>query len=145
MATVSEILQRKDSSVFVVRPIATVLEAAERMNERKIGCLAVVEHGKLVGIITERDLLTRVIAGQRDPTTTSVAEVMTADVVVCGLQTACDELRDLMRTQRIRHIPVQDDDEALVGLVSMGDLNAWQAHDREQVICGMENYIAGRT
>lgn len=143
MATVHDILRGKGSTVLAIGPRATVLEAALRMNERKIGCLAVTDGSRLVGIITERDLLTRVIAQRRDPVTTFVQDVMTVEVVCCEPANTMDEVRYMMKSRRIRHVPVKESDE-LVGLISIGDINAWLASDRELTIHVMEEYIAGR-
>lgn len=143
MSTVRDLLAAKGSTVLAIGPRATVLEAAMRMNERKIGSLAVVEGSTLVGIITERDLLSRVIVQRRDPVTTLVQHVMTAEVLCCEPDCSLDEVRLMMKSRRIRHVPVLEADE-LVGLVSIGDLNAHAACDRELTIHEMEEYIAGR-
>ena len=80
MATVHDLLARKGGEMVSILPTDTVLEAARRMNERGIGGLLVVEGGQLAGIFTERDILRRVVALGRDPTTTPVKTVMTSPV-----------------------------------------------------------------
>ena len=79
------------------------------MNEHKIGSLLVMSGGRLVGIITERDLLQRVVSQRRDPTTTPVHDVMSDEVACCRPETTVDEARGVMKNRRIRHLPVLDD------------------------------------
>lgn len=145
MKTVRDILAIKGTHVETIGPHDTVLEAALRMNAHKIGALAVVEKGELVGIITERDLLGRVIVPRRDPAATLVEDVMSTEVVCCQLNSRIEEVRGTMKTRRIRHLPVVgDDSRKMLGLVSLGDLNALQAHEQEVTIHVLEEYIQGR-
>jgi CBS domain-containing protein len=144
MATVREILARKGAQVFTTGPDATVLAAATIMNEHKIGALVVIQDGRVTGMFTERDVLRRVVGDQRDPARTRVAEVMTSEVVYCTLQTTLEEARGAMKNRRIRHLPLVDGDGRLQGLVSIGDLNAYETSDREQTIYLMQEYIYGR-
>jgi CBS domain-containing protein len=115
------------------------------MNSHKVGSLLVMEGQTVVGIITERDLLERVLAGRRDPVQTSVVDVMTAEVLCCQPQTSIEEARAVMMNRRVRHLPVVDDDGQLHGLISIGDLNAYEAYSQEQTIHVMTEYIHGRT
>jgi CBS domain-containing protein len=144
MATVRDILAGKGGSVQSIGPGASVLDAALLMNEHKIGSLVVLEAGRLVGIFTERDILRRVVPSRRDPATTPVREVMTTEVVCGRTDTTLDEARGVMMTRRIRHLPVVDEEGQLLGLVSIGDLNAHLARDQEVTIHVMEEYIHGR-
>jgi CBS domain-containing protein len=121
-----------------------VLDAALLMNEHKIGSLLVMDGGQLVGIITERDLLQRIIAQRRDPAGTSVRDVMTVELVCCRTNTELDEARGVMKNRRIRHLPVVDEERRLLGLVSIGDLNAHLNHDQEVTIHVLTEYIQGR-
>jgi CBS domain-containing protein len=144
MPSVKDILAVKGTQVASIRPDATVLDAAVRMNERKIGSLVVICDDQVVGIITERDVLQRVVAQRRDPGDTSVGEVMTTEVVCCQPHTKLDEARGVLKNRRIRHLPVLDESKHLCGLISIGDLNAHDAHDHELTIHIMEEYIHGR-
>jgi CBS domain-containing protein len=141
--TVKSILANKGSYLWSVGPGATVLEAAMLMNEHKIGALVVLEGGHLVGVFTERDVLRRVVGEARDPSRTRVAEVMTAEVLFCTPETSLEEAAGVMKNRRIRHLPVCDGDR-LLGMVSIGDLNAQQAHDQEQHIHLLNEYLYGR-
>jgi CBS domain-containing protein len=144
MPTVRDILSVKGQQILSIGPGATALDAAVLMNEHKIGSLLVMDDEQLVGIITERDLLQRVLAQCRDPVHTPVHEVMTREVVCCRLHTKLDEVRGVLKNRRIRHLPVVDDDQHLLGLISIGDLNAYEAHDHEVTIHVLEEYIHGR-
>ncbi len=145
MATALQVLQDRgsvDRSVVTVRPDTNVFDAATRMNDHGIGCLVVTgRDGSVIGIFTERDVLKRVVGAARDPRETSVASVMTSDVIVCDPETRVDELRATMRGRRIRHIPVVSRDGTLVGMISIGDLNAHEARELEQTIHYLERYM----
>ena len=143
MAMVRDILAVKGTDVASVHPGATVYEAALRMNARKIGSLAVLDEGRLLGILTERDILQRIVGERRDPNTTRVEEVMTTEVVCCQLHTSLDEARGVMKNRRIRHMPVVSEAGDLQGMISIGDLNAHQANSQEQTIHLLHEYIYG--
>src|SRR5580692_4828776 len=100
MALVQDILQRKGSHVWTIGPEATVLQAALLMNEHKIGALVVLDQGRITGMFTERDVLHRVVAQEREPSRTSVADVMTTEVACCGPDTGVEEARSAMRDRR---------------------------------------------
>ncbi|MFT5423013.1 MAG: CBS domain-containing protein [Phycisphaerales bacterium] len=142
MPKVSSLIEGKGSSVETISAAATVLDAAELMNSRKIGSLVVVEGDAVRGILTERDILTRVVASARDPKATSVGEVMTPEPLTCRPDTPLDEVRQVMRDKRIRHLPVVDN-ARLVGMVSIGDLNMAKSELLEQTIHHMEVYMHG--
>lgn len=143
MPSVRDILAGKGPQVLSIGPQATVLDAALLMNKHKIGSLVVIEGGRVCGMFTERDILRRVVGERRDPSGTSVGEVMTVEVVCCQPHTTIDEARGVMKNRRIRHLPVLDGD-TLVGLVSMGDLNAHDSNTKEMTIHVLEEYIHGR-
>lgn len=142
MGTVNDILSRKGAAVHAVEATADVLAAARVMNEHKIGSLTVNLDGRMVGILTERDILTRVVAEHRDPASTKVGEVMTREVLTCRPTTRLNEARKVMREKRIRHLPVVTDGE-VVGMVSIGDLNHAEHGILVETIQSMEMYIAG--
>lgn len=144
MATARDMLSKKGSDVQCIRPSATVLEATQVMNRHKVGCLVVLEGERIVGIFTERDVLRRVVAAELPPSRTCLSEVMTHDVQVCTGDTDLDELRNAMMTRRIRHMPVVDSLGGLLGIISIGDLNAWEAEGREEAIHSLSEYIYGR-
>lgn len=143
MAMVHDILQRKGTRVWSIGPEASVLQAAQLMNEHRVGGLVVLQDGQLVGMFTERDVLQRVVAQERLPAQTSVADVMTREVVCCAPETDLEEARSAMRDRRIRHLPVVVEGR-LLGLVSIGDLNAFHAATQEQTIFMLSEYLYGR-
>ncbi|NUQ68524.1 MAG: CBS domain-containing protein [Phycisphaerales bacterium] len=140
MSTVSAILKDKGEGVVAIEPGASVLDAARRMNEHKIGCLVVTQNASVIGILTERDILTRLVAGEKDASRTRVADIMTKDVLCCAPDTPLLSLRGLMQRSRIRHVPVQEQGR-LRGLVSIGDLNAFEADGLNVRIHVLEEYI----
>jgi CBS domain-containing protein len=144
MATVRDILAIKGTQVWTIGKSARVLEAADVMNQHKIGALVVVHEDQVVGIFSERDVLRRVVVERRDPADTTVADVMTAEVVCCTMATSLDEARSAMKNRRIRHLPVVDPEKHLQGLISIGDLNAYQANHQEQTIHLLQEYLYGR-
>ena len=144
MTQVRELLARKGAHVLTIGPAASVLQEAMLMNEHRVGSLVAVEDGRVVGMFTERDVLQRVVAGRRDPEATRVGEVMTAAVVCCSPETTVDEARGVMRDRRIRHLPVSDADGRLLGLISIGDLNAQLQAAQEQTVFLLTEYIQGR-
>ncbi len=147
MGTVQDILSRKPQTLHQVATTATVLDAAQIMNDHKIGSVIVMNElggggGRMVGILTERDILTRVVARQADPAATRVSDVMTREVLTCRPTTRLNEARLVMRERRIRHLPVLSG-ERVIGMVSIGDLNHAEHDILIETIQTMEAYIAG--
>jgi len=144
MATVKDLLVQKGPNVLSIHPEATALEAAVLMNQHRVGSLLVMDGDRIVGMFTERDILQRIVAEERQPSRSRVADVMTTELICCRLETTIEEARSAMKNRRIRHMPVVDDDGRLLGLISIGDLNAYESHDQEVTIHIMEEYIHGR-
>lgn len=144
MATVRDILAKKGSQVWTIDGETSVLHAAQFMTERKIGALPVLDGERIAGMFSERDILQQVVAEGRDPAQTKVADVMTVEVACCTSDTSLEEARGAMKNRRIRHLPVVDGDERLLGLISIGDLNAFQVADQEQTIFLLNEYLYGR-
>ena len=140
MPKVRDILARKGNAVHTVEPGATVLEATRKMNEKRLGALLVVEGHAIVGIFTERDVLTRVVAVGADPSTIHVGDVMTTSVAYCTPDTTIDECRGIFTAKRIRHLPVMEQ-EKLAGLITPGDVMAYESDDKERTIHYLTNYI----
>lgn len=144
MATIGELVAKKGSQVFQTTPSATVLEATRAMNEHRVGGLVVIRDGQMVGVFTERDVLRRVVAEQRSPASISVGEVMTTDVICCDPSTTVDEASRIMRDQRVRHLPICDPDGRVVGMLSIGDINAFHADVQEATIQLLSDYVSAR-
>ena len=144
MPQVKDILAHKGSHVLTVSPQGSVLDAVAIMNEHRIGSVVVCERRQVVGMFTERDLLVRVVSPGLDPAQTRVRDVMTQEVVVCDIHCDIDEVRTMFKERRIRHLPILDAQSQLVGLVSIGDLNAWMIDGHEATIHHLHEYLYGR-
>lgn len=137
----NEKLREGRNGVAWTTPLATVTEAAKRMNDWRIGALVVLDDEEhLAGIVTERDVLMRVVAKERNPSATRVGDVMTRAVFTCSLETRLDDLREVMREKRIRHVPIVEDTR-VIGMVSIGDLNTIESRIMSETICYLEQYM----
>jgi CBS domain-containing protein len=144
MATVQSILNRKGSDVVTVTPDDTVLEAAHRMNDKRVGATVVCDaKGELVGIFTERDILRRVVAEDRSPVSTRVGDVMTSPVACCTPSTTVEECQSVITSKRLRHLPVVEEGK-LVGMISSGDLIAREFEAQQTTIEYLHAYLQGR-
>ena len=115
---VSEIMTREPSTLS---PGSTIGEAATIMRQDDCGSVPIVDSGRLVGIITDRDIVVRVLAGGKDPKTTRVSEAMTADPVTIAPDASVDQAQKVMSERQVRRIPVVEDGR-LVGLVVIGQV-----------------------
>jgi CBS domain-containing protein len=143
MATAEQLISTKGGTIAALPPTATVLDAAQLMNERHIGSVLVVDRGRLVGIFTERDVMRRVVAVERMPHETTLEHVMTREVAVAAPHTMLDEIRMVMRERRIRHVPVLDG-MRIIGMISIGDVNRAEHDVQEQTIRYLEQYCSVR-
>ena len=109
------------TNVVTVDVGVNVRKAVERMNKREIGCLVVLEKGNFVGILTERDVLTRVVAKARNPDKTLVGDVMSKPLIVVGPEASLEEALELMFEKRVKKLTVVKD-KKLVGLITMTDI-----------------------
>ena len=144
MSTIGDVLNKKGATVATIGPDASVLDAADLMNERLIGALCVVEGDTLVGVFTERDILRRMVSAKLDPAATRVADVMTKSVTTCGLNGRTADCAAVMSHKRIRHLPVVEEGK-LVGMISTGDLMALHVAEKQSQIEDLYQYLHGRT
>lgn len=142
MSTLRTILDAKGSAIHSVAPGATVLEATDRMCRANIGALLVLDGDLVVGIVSERDLLTRVMLERRDPATTTVGSVMSTALALIGIHEEVDEAMSMMTSRRCRHLPVMEDGH-VVGIVSMGDLVHFSLEVKEHEIRSLREYVSG--
>ena len=140
---IHELLRTKGFHVITVRPSATVLEVVGLLKEYNLGAVVVSPDGReVVGIVTERDIVRRLVEGT-DFLSGPVSAIMTSDVQTCSAQDSVRSLMTTMTEQRIRHLPVVDDNGRLTGIVSIGD--AVKSHiteiefERDQ----LEGYVSG--
>lgn len=120
MQRIGEIMTR---DVMTVSPQETIRRAAQMMDELNVGAIPVCDGRKLVGMITDRDIIVRAIAAGNPPDSTSVGDIMSSDVRWCYEDQPVDEVMEEMRDVQIRRIPVMDHTtNNMVGIVSLGDL-----------------------
>ncbi len=120
--TVQELLESKNSNVVTVRPSATLADAAEALTTHRIGALVVTDDaGRLLGIVSERDLTKAIVQYAADMLDRHVTDVMTRKVVTCSPEDSVVEALYLMNSKGIRHIPILDGDR-LSGIISVRDV-----------------------
>lgn len=141
MATLKEILAVKGPTVHTISASRTALEGIVMMNEHRIGALVVTDGGRVAGMFTERDVLRRVVTHERPPAQLAIAEVMTPEVIRGRLEMPVEEASRIMKDRRIRHLPVCDHDGWLLGMVSIGDINAHHASTQETQIQQLQEYV----
>jgi CBS domain-containing protein len=112
-----------------VKPVLTAGDAAALMKELDVGVIPVCEDGKLLGLVTDRDLTMRVLAERRDPTEVQVGEVMTRSPVTVTPDMKLSEARELMAQHKVRRLPVMKGEE-IVGILSLGDVALADASER---------------
>jgi CBS domain-containing protein len=140
MAILSQLLETKGREVISVVPSASVYEAIELMATRSIGALLVLEHGRIVGILSERDYARKVILQGRSSRTTTAGEIMTSPVLTAPSRLTVEEAMAVMTEKRVRHLPVVDDGW-LRGMISVGDLVKEIIAEQQFVIGQLHNYI----
>ena len=144
MPQIRDVLAVKGTRIHSISPEATVLQATQLMTEHHIGSLIVMDGGKVAGIFTERDVLRRVVVNEAAPAQVKVRDVMTARVIYCTPDTDIEDASRILKDARIRHLPVLDGDGKLIGIISIGDLNAFYASNQQQQLCFLQDYIYGR-
>lgn len=139
---ISSVLRSKGTTVFSIEPSTSVYDALAMMADHEIGALLVMEGGRLVGVISERDYARKVILQGRSSRDTRVDDIMSSDLVTVTGQATVDDCMKLMTQYRIRHIPVVEGGN-VTGVVSLGDLVKWVIGAQEQEIQHLHAYIAG--
>ncbi len=138
---IADLLRAKGSEVATVPPRVSVTGLLEDLSRHNVGALVVMDGERLVGIVSERDVVRRLNERGAELLTAPVEEIMTTQVVTCGPNEPLDSLAAIMTERRIRHMPVVEDGK-LVGIVSIGDVVKSRIEqlesDREQ----LESYIA---
>jgi len=140
---VSVILSRKGDDVATITPTATLAEAATALTDRGIGALVVSTDGVAVeGVLSERDIVREMARQGPAVLEEPVSMAMTGDVTTCRRDTSTNELIAIMTEERIRHVPVLDDDR-LAGIVSIGDIVKWRMDELADEGQRLREYVTG--
>ncbi len=122
MKTVGQLLSEKRTPVVSIAPGQTVMEALKIMAEKNIGSVLVLDGDKLVGIFTERDLARKVAQDVCDTPSLRVRDMMSEKVIYVTPERTADESMAIMTEMRCRHLPVLDQGQKVIGIISIGDL-----------------------
>ena len=142
MITVKQILDGKGHATCSVTPDSMVYDALKLMADKEIGALLVLEGGRLVGVISERDYARKVILKGKSSLDTPVKEIMAQDFVWVRPEQTVEECMGLVTAKRVRHLPVLVDDQ-VVGIISIGDLVKAVIDEKDFTIKQLESYITG--
>jgi CBS domain-containing protein len=143
MKTAASIVGFKpDQTVYTVSPAATAQEAARLMADRNIGALVVMDRDEVVGIVSERDYVRKLVPTARPAYQTPVRDIMSSPVMYVHPHRTSDECMALMTDSRLRHLPVMDGGK-LIGLISIGDLVKATISEQQFIIEQLEHYITG--
>lgn len=140
---VSLVLRKKGCEIWSVPSDATVYAAMQMMADKNVGSLLVIDQGRLVGLISERDYARKVVLLGRGSKDTLVREIMIPSPMTIDPECSVDEAMRLITTSRIRHLPVVREGNIL-GIISIGDLVNWIAFAQDQTIEQLEHYIEGK-
>jgi CBS domain-containing protein len=138
MKTIGDIV--RDREIYFLRGEQTVREACRYMTEKRVGAAAVLAGDRLVGILSERDVMGRVVAAGRDPDAVRVQEAMTRDLVVASVGDGHEDGLRKMKQAGCRHLPVVDGDR-LVGMVAQRDLLQVDLSEKDEEIRWLNAYI----
>lgn len=131
-----------ECNVYYLKPENTVQECAKMMSDNHIGCVPVCDsEDNIVGLVTDRDIILRSIAWDKDVKTTPISEIMTTKVCCCNKDVEIKEAQELMSQNQIRRLPIVDDDNKIIGILTLGDLaksdnvNNKEVSDTLETIC----------
>ncbi|MEW5508943.1 MULTISPECIES: CBS domain-containing protein [Pseudomonas] len=145
MKTVAQVLKAKDQKnqeVHTIKSHQTVMEALIQMAAKNVGALPVVDDGKVVGVISERDYARKLILKGRSSATTAVSEIMSSPVITVDTHQSVEKCMNIMTDGHLRHLPVVEDGK-LIGLLSIGDLVKEAIAEQADLIKQLEQYIRG--
>lgn len=142
MTTIGKLLSDKGDQVWSITPGATVYDALKLMAEKNIGAVLVMNGDVLVGILSERDYARKVILVGKNSRDTFVSEIMTPRVICIRADQGVAECMALMTEKHIRHLPVLNEDNHVIGVVSIGDIGRAIIMQQQFTIAHLEHYIA---
>ena len=140
---VEHILRRKGRRIAIVDPEATISRALEILAKDNIGALPVVRDGRIVGMLSERDVARGLVDRGAALLDTPVTELMTTRLTTCRPETTIEELMTMMTMRRIRHVPVLGEDGDLTGMISIGDVVKCRLDELETEAQALRDYVAG--
>ena len=140
--TIGSLIGNKGGQVWSLEPAASVYDAIAMMAEKQVGALAIIERGKLLGIVSERDYARKVILKGKSSKETPVTEIMSSPVITVTPTHTVGECMRIITEKRFRHLPVVEG-ERVVAMVSIGDLVNWVISEQQETINHLEAYISG--
>lgn len=144
MKTVKDVLEAKgNSQIWSISSSASAFEAVTMMDEKNVGALLVIDGGKLVGIIAERDIARRLVLKGRSSRDTIVKDIMTSDLYGVSSETPIEKCLMLMTEKRVRHLPVFENDH-LIGVMSIGNIVKSVIIRQDSLIENLQDYILGK-
>ena len=143
MKTLRQLLAGKSQALAAVAPKDTVFHALQVMADNHVGAVLVLDGERLVGIFSERDYARKIILVGKASKDTQVEEIMTDKVMYVTPDNTIDECMALMTEGRFRHLPVLDDNQQVVGVVSIGDLVKETISEQQFIINQLKHYITG--
>jgi CBS domain-containing protein len=141
MKPVSQLLKGREGTLWHARPDDTVYAALQLLAEYEVGALMVMDQGKVVGVLSERDYTRKIALQGRNSKETRVRDIMTRDVLYVTPQSTTHQCMALMSEKKIRHLPVIDKDGTVLGMISIRDIMDDIIADHEETIAQLENYI----
>ncbi len=142
MITLRQLLQSKGGGIWSVPSTSTVFDALRMMAEKNVGALLVIDEGRLVGIVSERDYARKIALKGKSSKETLIREIMTEKVVYIRPDESIEECMALMTEKHFRHLPVIDNG-TLLGIISIGDVVRTVISEQKFIIAQLENYISG--
>ncbi len=143
MQPIKHLLANKSKTIWSIGPDEPVLQAIRLMSEKGIGALPVMQEGQLQGILSERDYARKVILMGRSSADTPVSQIMSKPVITITPSDTVHDCMEIMTNKRIRHLPVVDKNNKVVGMISIGDLVKAVIEEQQETIVQLERYIAG--
>jgi CBS domain-containing protein len=139
---IEQILNSKDKALHCVTSDVSVFDAVDLMCQAHVGALLVMRRGLPVGILSERDVMTRVVLCGKEAKQTTVASVMTKDVLCADGSTDPQNAMEIMSRRHFRHLPVISEGR-VAGMISIRDLVKWTLRNRDEELRTLRDYVSG--
>jgi CBS domain-containing protein len=140
---IAAVLGQKNREIFSVTPDTCVDDAVKMMDEKNVGALLVMKGDNLVGMLSERDYTRKVMLRGKKSSETKVSEIMSSNLTVTHPNEGVDECLRAMTDKRFRHLPVLDENDKVIGVISIGDLVKYVISCQSAAIAHLESYISG--